>query len=106
VALEKEANTSSILELEGKLNICPIALSKSIIKILERILCYRLRKVLLAHNLIDTAQFDFIPKVSVDDALLAHLSILEDVHLHKHPFHMGANDFSKAYDSVPHWAMR
>ena len=32
----------SILELEGKLNIRPIALFESIIKILERILCYRL----------------------------------------------------------------
>ena len=105
-ALEKEANTGSILELEGKLNIRPIALFESIIKILERILCYRLWKVLLAHNLIDKAQFGFIPKGRVDDALLAYLFILEDAHQYKHPFHMGVNDFSKAYDSVPHWAMR
>ena len=105
-ALEKEANTGSILELEGKLNIRPIALFESIIKILERILCYRLWKVLLTHNLIDKSQFGFIPKGRVDDALLAYLFILEDVHQHKHPFHMGVNDFSKAYDSVPHWAMR
>jgi hypothetical protein len=42
----------------------------------------------------------------VDDALLAYLFILEDVHQHKKPFHMVVNDFSKAYDSVPHWAMR
>ena len=55
-ALEKEINTGSILELEGKLNIRPISLFESIIKILERILCYRLWKVLLAHNLIDKAQ--------------------------------------------------
>ena len=105
-ALEKEANTGSILELEGKLNVRPIALFESIIKILERILCYRLWRVLLTHNLIDKAQFGFIPKGRVDDALLAYLFILEDVHQHKNPFHMGVNDFSKAYDSVPHWAMR
>ena len=105
-ALEKEANTGSILDLEGKLNVRPISLFETSIKILERILCYRLWKVLIEHNLIDTSQFGFIPKGRVDDALLAYLFILEDVHQHKKPFHMGVNDFSKAYDSVPHWAMR
>ena len=105
-ALEKEANTGSILALEGKLNVRPISLFETSIKILERILCYRLWRVLLTHNLVDTSQFGFIPKGRVDDALLAYLFILEDVHQHKKPFHMGVNDFSKAYDSVPHWAMR
>jgi hypothetical protein len=62
-------------------------------------------KVFLTHNLIDKAQFGFIPKGRLDDALLAYLFILEDAHQYKHPFHMGVNDFSKAYDSVPHWAM-
>ena len=37
-SLEKEADTGSILELEGKLNIRPISLFESIIKIFERIL--------------------------------------------------------------------
>ena len=105
-ALEKEANTGSILALEGKLNVRPISLFETSIKILERILCYRLWRVLLTHNLVDTSQFGFIPKGRVDDALLAYLFILEDVHQHKKPFHMGVNDFFKAYDSVPHWAMR
>ena len=105
-ALEKEANTGSILKLEGKLNVRPISLFETSIKILERILCYRLWKVLLTHNLVDPSQFVFIPKGRVDNALLAYLFILEDVHQHKKPFHMGVNDFSKAYDSVPHWAMR
>jgi hypothetical protein len=73
---------------------------------MKRILCYRLWRALLTHNLIDEAQFGFIPKGRVDDALLAYLFILEDVHQHKNPFHMDVNDFSKAYDSVPHWAMR
>jgi hypothetical protein len=63
-------------------------------KILERILCYRLWKVLIAHNLVDTSQFGFIPKGRVDDALFAYLFVLEDVHQHKKPFHMGVNDFS------------
>jgi hypothetical protein len=53
----------------------------------------------------DPSLFGFIPKGRVDDALLAYLFILEDVHQHKKPFHMGVNDFSKAYDSVPHWAL-
>ena len=105
-ALEKEKNTGSILELEGKLNVQPISLSETSIKILERILCYRLWKVLIAHTLIDTSQFGFIPIGRVDGALLAYLFILEDVHQHKKPFYMSVNDFSKAYDSVPHWAMR
>jgi hypothetical protein len=105
-ALEKDATTGSILDLEGKLNIRLIALFESIIKILERILCHRLWKVFLTHNLINTAQFGFIPKGRVDDALLAYLFILEDAHQHKHPFHMEVNNFSKTYDSVPHWAMR
>ena len=56
-----------------ELNIRPISFFESIIKILERILCYRLRKLLLAHNLIDTAQLGSIPKGRVDDALLAYL---------------------------------
>jgi hypothetical protein len=50
-ALEKMANTWSILELEGKLNVRPISLFESTIKKLERILCLRLWKVLLARKL-------------------------------------------------------
>lgn len=105
-ALENEANTGSILQLEGKLNVRPISLFEASVKILERILCYRLWKVLLAHNLVDISQFGFIPKGKVDDALLAYLFILDDVHQNKKPFLMGVNDFSKAYDSVLYWTMR
>jgi hypothetical protein len=35
-ALDKEANTGSILELEGKLNVRPISLFETSMKILER----------------------------------------------------------------------
>jgi hypothetical protein len=49
-ALEKEANTGSILELGGKLNVRPISLFETSIKILERILLYTILQTLVSPN--------------------------------------------------------
>ncbi len=84
----------------------PITLLSVEYKLYTHILNACLIKWLLDNNAIPAAQNGGLPDRGCDTCLWAILTMLKEVKETNHPIHLIFIDFSKAFDSVEHWALR
>ncbi len=84
----------------------PITLLSVEYKLYTHILNSCLIKWLLDNNALPEAQNGGLPDRGCDTCLWAILTMLKEVKDTNHPIHLIFIDFSKAFDSVEHWALQ
>ena len=82
----------------------PIALMESIAKLYERLLCYRIMKILTDNGMLDPAQFGSVPKGGTDVPLCTVANLLDDARLSGQQLCLLSLDVAKAFDSCEYWS--
>jgi hypothetical protein len=106
--IEKKAGKIIVDTMSDQLR--PIAITHEYAKLVSKILANRLNKILLEHDILNTAQRAFIRNGGTHQCISTLINILEDSlqkrRHNNHPLFLVWYDMRKAYDSVQFYSIR